>query len=364
MNSDLLMVVDGGEKGGEALSSDWKMVLYEYAQIMNESAATGQIGALGTAVDDMAYLERRARLLKTITYDRRRRNVTLLSSQTRARLLSAYEEGDRVRADLRFEMRITYEQLNDRYDEEQVVLEQVSLQRTGSGWRITRVEPVVQERQAGAPPRNAGDAAATYESDGSRMGQSPGPLLNTYLLHGTPYDEALYQGSRKKRYNRQLAKQYADKYWNTPNPAYIKFAVDCTNYVSQCILAGGAPMHYTGRRETGWWYQGRKNNREWWSYSWAVSHALQRYLALSRNGLQAEIVQTPYELNIGDVIIYDWDGDGTYQHSTIVTGFDAAGEPLVNAHTANSRARLWSYRDSPAWTERTRYRFFHIADYF
>lgn len=27
---------------------------------------------------------------------------------------------------------------------------------------------------------------------------------------------------------------------------------------------------------------------------------------------------------LGDVIFYDWDGDGSFQHSTIVTAFDAA----------------------------------------
>ena len=45
----------------------------------------------------------------------------------------------------------------------------------------------------------------------------------------------------------------------------------------------------------------------------------------------------------GDVIVYDWDGDGAFQHSTIVTAFDAGGKPLVNAHTVSSRHRYWDY---------------------
>lgn len=75
-------------------------------------------------------------------------------------------------------------------------------------------------------------------------------------------------------------------------------------------------------------------------------------------------MERPEQLQLGDVIIYDWDGDGGFQHSTIVTAFDAGGMPLVNAHTTPSKHRYWDYRDSYAWTENTVYRFFRIADYF
>ena len=124
-------------------------------------------------------------------------------------------------------------------------------------------------------------------------------------------------------------------------------------------------MNYTGRRDSGWWYKGRSGGRELWSYSWAVSHALQSYLAKGApTGLRAVRVESPRDLALGDVIFYDWDGDGRFRHSTIVTAFDHAGMPLVNANTTASRHRYWDYRDSYAWTERTRYRFFHIADEF
>ena len=49
-------------------------------------------------------------------------------------------------------------------------------------------------------------------------------------------------------------------------------------------------MDYTGRRETGWWYNGRDNGKEWWSYSWAVSNALHNFLAGRRSsGLRASV---------------------------------------------------------------------------
>ena len=42
-------------------------------------------------------------------------------------------------------------------------------------------------------------------------------------------------------YNRQAAVQYANTWWNSNNPAYPVFDVDCTNYISQCLRAGGHP---------------------------------------------------------------------------------------------------------------------------
>lgn len=121
-------------------------------------------------------------------------------------------------------------------------------------------------------------------------------------------------------------------------------------------------MNYTGKRESGWWYRGRSGSQELWSFSWAVANALRLHLANSRTGLRAEQMESPKQLAIGDVISYSWDGDGQYGHSTVVTGFDGNGMPLVNAHTVNSRNRYWDYKDSYAWTERTMYRFFHIPD--
>jgi hypothetical protein len=81
-------------------------------------------------------------------------------------------------------------------------------------------------------------------------------------------------------------------------------------------------------------------------------------------GLAADRVAEPTDLTIGDVVCYDFDGDGRFEHTAVVTGADGAGRPLVNAHTTNSRARFWDYRDSYAWTDRTVYRFFRIRDRF
>lgn len=159
------------------------------------------------------------------------------------------------------------------------------------------------------------------------------------------------------QYNRLKAVQYAERWWNSYNPAYKTFENNCTNYISQCLHAGGAPMRGYPNRGTGWWL--RNNN---WSYSWTVAHSLRLYLANSKSGLRAKEVKNPDQLLLGDVICYDFEGDGRYNHNTIVTAKDAYGMPLVNANTYNSRMRYWAYEDSSAYTPNIKYKFFTILD--
>lgn len=158
-------------------------------------------------------------------------------------------------------------------------------------------------------------------------------------------------------YDRLKAVRYAERWWNDYNPAYRKFEVDCTNFISQCLHVGGAPMRGMPNRGKGWWYQ-YKN----WSYSWAVANSLKLYLQSSKSGLKAREVKDPLELKLGDVLCYDFQGDGRYDHNTIVTGKDAYGMPLVNAHTYNSRMRYWAYEDSSAYTPNIQYKLFTIID--
>ncbi|WP_106498166.1 amidase domain-containing protein [Lentibacillus sp. Marseille-P4043] len=160
-------------------------------------------------------------------------------------------------------------------------------------------------------------------------------------------------------YDRLAVVKYAERWWNSYNPAYRTFNVDCTNYVSQCLYAGGAPMWGAPDRGRGWWYQNGNDN---WSYSWSVAHSLRWYLSGSTQGLKGKELQTADELMPGDVICYDFEGDGRWNHNTIVVAKDANGMPLVNAHTSNSRNRYWSYEDSTAWTPKINYKFFRIGE--
>lgn len=164
-------------------------------------------------------------------------------------------------------------------------------------------------------------------------------------------------------YDRKKAVEYAEKYWNTHSGSYRYFGEDdCTNFVSQALHAGGIGMNFTTSRGKGWWYRGPK---EEWSLSWAVAHSLVMYLRHNKKsqGPRAEERSHAKGLEIGDVICYDWQGDGRWDHNTIVTKIDPNGEPLVNAHSVDSQHRYWEYTDSPAYEKgKTRYAFFHILN--
>lgn len=161
---------------------------------------------------------------------------------------------------------------------------------------------------------------------------------------------------RRMDYDRQKAVLYAASWWSGANPMFRFFPDDdCTSFISQCLWAGGLAMVVTGRRDTGWWYLGPD---EQWSYSWAVSHSLCWYLQTAGRGQRRS---TARELELGDLISYDWNGNDRWDHNAIVVGFDPDGEPLMAAHSVPAWERPWRYTDSPAYGPHTKYLFWHIS---
>lgn len=144
-------------------------------------------------------------------------------------------------------------------------------------------------------------------------------------------------------YNRKGAVEYAIRYGKHPNPDYIYYqGDDCTNFISQCLQAGGAKNHYHPTHP--WWYQNGKT-----SICWAVAASLYWYIRTmtkeNRFGIKAKTVSIKGDglynssianlLEIGDVIQYR-NNQNRIQHSTIITGFsNSVGikEALVSQHT-------------------------------
>lgn len=157
-------------------------------------------------------------------------------------------------------------------------------------------------------------------------------------------------------YDRKAAVKYAERWWNSYDPKFEKFEKNCTNFVSQCLKAGGAPLKGFPNKKQGWWYKDRQ-----WSFSWAVAHSFRWYLSGSIDGLQGYEVETAELLRPGDIICYDFQGDGRWDHTAIVVAKDDSDQPLVNAHSVNSRYRYWTYEDSTAWTDKINYKFYKIG---
>ncbi|AWB43358.1 hypothetical protein DCC85_03380 [Paenibacillus sp. CAA11] len=333
------------------MAEEWKNVLSAYIEQQNREEVDYRPHGGPTVVTDLDYLVQRGARRARMEAWYADRGAKPLRSETRAKLLGETQIlPNEVEVELQLRRKIIYRKGGIRHREERIDRQWLNLLRDGSGWLIERVRQEVPERH---PVR----VSSAEFGDEVRRSEGGAPFLNQEVLGGG-------RPSRRPAYRREEAVLYADRWWDSFNPEFAAFEVDCTNYISQCLFAGGAPINYTGKRESGWWYKGYIGSKEAWSYSWAVSNSLEGYLSSSRTGLQAVPVERAEELELGDVIIYDWDGNGAFQHSTIVTAFDAGGMPLVNAHTTSSRHRYWDYKDSYAWTENTVYRFFHIPDRF
>ncbi|WP_258171103.1 amidase domain-containing protein [Paenibacillus sp. R14(2021)] len=341
----------------------WKAAVHRYVKLYNQAEIDRYAAPFEEVIIDGDHLFRFTQRLDRLREQELLRGVLPSRSETSAELLRISESGSLSEVCVLIELRIkrTIDQQGRTYLEERCDRERLWLAADGDAYSITRVEPIVSERR----PRfsSSQSSHASEFADEQLLAAESKPQSIPYINYDVlPFFK---HGRAGIRYRRDLAAAYADRWWNEANPAYENFEVNCTNYISQCLFAGNGPMNYTGKRASGWWYRGFSGGRENWSYSWAVANALQHYLSAPHNSsLRATVVQSADQLALGDVIIYDWGGDGRFQHSTIVTAFDAAGMPLVNANTVPSRHRYWDYQDSYAWTENTKYRFFHIADEF
>ena len=227
----------------------------------------------------------------------------------------------------------------------------VNLQNVISKGKQIHIEELVQERRAVLEDGVVIDDYLIYK-EGENTNKEEYELRKTFSSH--------VRGVRSKpqyTYDRLAVVRYAERWWNDYNPQFQSFENNCTNYISQCLFAGGASMSVASDRSRGWWYKNKN-----WSFSWSVAHALRWYFSGAKEGLQVIEVANPEDLLRGDVICYDFNGDGRWQHTTIVVAKDTDGMPLVNAQSSNSRMRYWAYEDSTAWTTEIKYKFFHILD--
>lgn len=180
-------------------------------------------------------------------------------------------------------------------------------------------------------------------------------------------------------YDRAAAATYADTYWQSYNPAWPSFARkggDCTNFVSQALYAGGIAMRpsppYAGEDA---WYMLQSKGRRWSnSLSWinVQSHHL-FLLSLGATQVASYSGVAPGALVAsnaaqGDVVVYDWNGDGVYDHESIVVASDGTnpdGTPnwdLVDAHTNNRYHAYWTLAQYNASWVTTKIVVLHIPD--
>ncbi|MFP3155834.1 amidase domain-containing protein [Lachnospiraceae bacterium ZAX-1] len=142
-------------------------------------------------------------------------------------------------------------------------------------------------------------------------------------------------------YNRMNAVAYAHRWAFARNPMYMNFTGiggDCTNFISQCILAGGAPMNY--EKTFGWYYNSSKDRAP----AWTGARYLYNFLTKSKEiGPSAKEIALE-ELEIGDIVQITFDGI-VFTHSLLVV--EVPAKPtldtiLIATHTNDSDHRALS----------------------
>lgn len=139
---------------------------------------------------------------------------------------------------------------------------------------------------------------------------------------------------RQNQYSRISAVKYANEYALHPNPAFRYFPVindtsgDCTNFLSQCLLAGNCPMIFNNTNP--WWF---KNSS--WSDSWTIAHSLYWLLKINYEkkhyGVKGIEVNSEKDLELGDFVFLE-NYRGVVFHGAIVTSF-LGSEPLISQHS-------------------------------
>lgn len=147
---------------------------------------------------------------------------------------------------------------------------------------------------------------------------------------------------------------------------YKYYDQDCTNFVSQCLYAGGMDQDNT------WWSKlaTSGSGASTWrndSTAWINANALKDYL---KNNNKAKKIgswaqrDTPYATQYIDnsanltssntgktVLFYDWDGDGVMNHAAFFVVNNAKSleteddgnvtGDLINQHTENRKHAIW-----------------------
>lgn len=172
------------------------------------------------------------------------------------------------------------------------------------------------------------DRPKTFPNSGSGQESQPkGPWINNETLvpfYGT--------------FNWDAAAAYARKWALSYNPDYTQFSNDCTNFISQCLKAGG--WIYVGsefsRTSNTTWYYGYFSQ----SYTWAGAH---NHWAFHASMSRSWVAEQMAWLYVGEPISIDFQGDGHIDHTVLVTSKDASNNLFVSYHTNNNLNRPMSY---------------------
>lgn len=164
-------------------------------------------------------------------------------------------------------------------------------------------------------------------------------------------------------FSREAAQQWALSHSQDPNP----FPAACTWFASQVLWAGGIPQ------SSEWTSDGSHGRLPYFTQrpgtaaATAVEPFISSLLSTYPRSTFSELSMTQNavpQAQVGDVIAYDWEGDWTFDHIAVITGFASGDYPLVsewgvadprfgNLHPATQYSqRGWTYSEkSSDWLQ-------------
>ncbi|MFD4758921.1 amidase domain-containing protein [Streptomyces sp. NPDC058439] len=201
--------------------------------------------------------------------------------------------------------------------------------------------PAPSTQVEGADPAPTDEGGSPDEDEGAKA-----PPSETTLLPDTGVAVV-----KPTSYNYGKIVSYADKYWKNNNKAYRTYGNDCTNFVSQAMLAGGwgpkggALIQRTSNK---YWFYGPTTFTT--SYTWAGAENW--YWFAQKHSKRTKILPSVWNLAASDVLQADWDKNGNIDHTMIVTK-RYQGTPYLTYHTGathnKSLAKLLSDHKKTWW---------------
>ena len=154
----------------------------------------------------------------------------------------------------------------------------------------------------------------------------------------------------ERRYSRANALEYARRWAFERNPLFYNYTGqggDCTNFVSQCLLAGSCRMNFTP--VFGWFYLDSETR----TASWTGVEFFYNFIVGNEGVGPFGVEVFEGGLEIGDVVQLA-NAEGDYYHTLFISGISAEEGILVAAHSDDAFDRpLSSYNYAFA-------RFIHI----
>lgn len=184
-------------------------------------------------------------------------------------------------------------------------------------------------------------------------------------------------------YSGTKAAAWADNHWNVCGSGndnwpcftnnWFASSNDCANFVSIALYKGGRTFYgYDGSiTNDGNWYTYYTGGAPWfshnhpanwkWTETWARVGDMRKHLVWDGSVLgtvkRGDSLNSESGGRVGDVLFYDWDGDGVYSHVAMVVAWGApltqekdcptCGEPgtagdLITQHETNRLHEWWT----------------------